>query len=136
MIIQMYTIDCVKFGNIGIKEVYRMLVNCKECGAEISDLAKHCPRCGYPISKKSKLSIASFVMGIISISYSFVLFINNLFTDDKNGHIVPSIIIIGILAIIFGIFSIQKPKSKEKSLLGIILGILSIFISILSFIFL
>ncbi|MGN0411228.1 MAG: zinc ribbon domain-containing protein [Candidatus Fimousia sp.] len=28
------------------------LINCPECGKEISDNAKKCPNCGYPISKK------------------------------------------------------------------------------------
>lgn len=34
------------------------MINCPECGAEISDSAKNCPECGYPISKsKSKKKI-------------------------------------------------------------------------------
>ena len=28
------------------------LINCPECGREVSDSATHCPNCGHPISKK------------------------------------------------------------------------------------
>lgn len=30
-----------------------MLINCPECGKEISDKAESCPKCGYPL-KASK----------------------------------------------------------------------------------
>ena len=29
------------------------LISCEECGAEISDKAKSCPKCGFPIKKES-----------------------------------------------------------------------------------
>jgi len=29
------------------------LISCEECGAEISDKAQSCPKCGFPISKES-----------------------------------------------------------------------------------
>ncbi len=112
-----------------------MLINCKECGAEISDLAKRCPKCGCPTTNKSKLSVASFVLGIVSISYSFALLINNLFTENKNGTVLPSIIIMGILAIVFGMISVCKTKIKGKSLFGIILGVSAIVISVIAYLF-
>ena len=28
------------------------LINCPECGKEISDQVKNCPNCGYPLKKK------------------------------------------------------------------------------------
>jgi len=33
-----------------------MLIKCKECGKEISDKAKSCIYCGYPIEKNIQLS--------------------------------------------------------------------------------
>lgn len=29
------------------------IINCPECNKEISDLAQHCPHCGYPINQKT-----------------------------------------------------------------------------------
>ena len=46
-----------------------MMIICKECGAEISSLAKYCPRCGCPTKTKSKLATASLELGIISMVY-------------------------------------------------------------------
>lgn len=31
-----------------------MLVNCPECGKQISDKAKACPHCGYPMEEKQE----------------------------------------------------------------------------------
>lgn len=33
------------------------LINCPECSKEISDKAKECPHCGYPLSSKEKTTI-------------------------------------------------------------------------------
>lgn len=45
------------------------MMKCPECGKEISDSAKACPNCGYPIKqKKSKLIIVfAVIMGIIAL---------------------------------------------------------------------
>ena len=58
-----------------------MMINCKECGAEISSLAKYCPRCGCPTKTKSKLATASLVLGIISMVYGLGSCANDYFTQ-------------------------------------------------------
>lgn len=87
-----------------------MLINCKECGAEISSLAKYCPRCGCPTKTKSKLATASLVLGIISMVYGLGSCVNDYFTENTQQTILPIIIIMGILSIIFGITAIIKTK--------------------------
>jgi uncharacterized Zn finger protein (UPF0148 family) len=44
------------------------MINCPECGKEISDRAKKCPKCGYPISKnKSKKIICIVALAVIML---------------------------------------------------------------------
>ena len=112
-----------------------MLMNCKECGAEISNLAKRCPRCGCPNITKSKLAIASLTIGIISIVYGLGSCANDFFTEDKKSTILPIIIVMGVLSVIFGFLAIRKTKEK-KALWGIILGVTAVIISIIGHLFL
>ena len=49
---------------------------------------------------------------------------------------VSCIIIMGILSVVFGVIAILKTKTKEKSLLGIILGAVAIFVSVMGHVFL
>lgn len=69
-------------------------------------------------TKKSGLSTASLVLGIVSICTSFIPIINNLS------------FVMGILAGIFGIISLIKGVGKGKSITAIILGILAIIITL------
>lgn len=68
-------------------------------------------------NKKSGLSTASLVLGIISIVFSFIPFLNFLS------------IIMGILSIIFGIIGIVRKAGKGVAIAGFILGIISIIIT-------
>jgi uncharacterized membrane protein YvbJ len=40
------------------------LINCPECGKEISDTAKHCPNCGFKIQPSLKESVKKSISGI------------------------------------------------------------------------
>lgn len=70
--------------------------------------------------KKSGLATAGLVLGMIGICTSFIPIINHLS------------FIIGMLAIIFGIIALAKEASKGKTIAAIILGILTIIITISS----
>lgn len=52
------------------------LINCPECGKEISDSAMNCPNCGYPINKKSseKIVISKATAGKVFIAL-FAIFL-------------------------------------------------------------
>lgn len=63
--------------------------------------------------KSSGLSIASMVLGIIAICFSFIPFVNYIS------------IILGFLAVIFGIIGIVKNVKKGMAIAGLILGIIS-----------
>lgn len=64
------------------KEAYKMaLINCPECGKEISDAALSCPHCGYTINRsgrslqKTELSpvpITFRIAGILAIAFGFI----------------------------------------------------------------
>lgn len=113
-----------------------MLINCKECGAEISSLAKYCPRCGCPTKTKSKLATASLVLGIISMVYGLGSCANDYFTENTQQTILPIIIIMGILSVVFGVIAIIKTKTRKKSIAGIILGAVAILVSVMGHVFL
>lgn len=70
------------------------------------------------ITKKSGLSTAGLVLGIIGISISFIPILNN------------ASFILGILAIVFGVIALFKKASKGKTIVAIILGVLSLIITI------
>ena len=66
----------------------------------------------------SGLATAGMVLGIIGVVLSFIPIINNI------------AFFIGILALIFGIIGIVKKAGKGKAIAGIVLGILSIAITL------
>lgn len=68
--------------------------------------------------KKSGLATASLVLGIIGAVLSFIPIINNI------------AFILGVLAFIFGIIPFFQKASRGKAIAGVILGILSIVITI------
>lgn len=65
-------------------------------------------------NKKSGLSTAALVLGIIGICTSFIPIINN------------ASFILGVLSTIFGIISVCRKRGVAKGIAGIILGILTI----------
>lgn len=111
-----------------------MMIKCKECGSDISDMAKFCPKCGCPNKMKpnSKFSVASLVLGIVDLFYVLGLYINTYFGGYKNPEFVFVIIISTILSLVFGIIALQKSKSKKKAMTGVILSVISIIATIIA----
>lgn len=68
--------------------------------------------------KKTGFSVASMVLGIIGICLSFILIVNNVS------------FILGVLSVIFAIVSLVKKSGKAKAIVGLILGILSVVITL------
>ena len=66
--------------------------------------------------KKSGLSTASMVLGIIAICMCFIPFLNYIS------------IILGVLSIIFGLIGIIKNVERGKAIAGFVLGIISVVI--------
>jgi hypothetical protein len=59
------------------------LINCTECGTQISDKAATCVKCGAPVEKpKVKASNVSPAQAVVSIGFALLLFIW-LGTDDE-----------------------------------------------------
>src|SRR5581483_1781454 len=56
------------------------LVSCVECGNQVSDQASNCPKCGYPLGKKTKTQSKS---GLDSNS-SFLSFYKSLWFHPRN----------------------------------------------------
>lgn len=69
--------------------------------------------------KKSGLATAGMVLGIIGAVLAFIPLINNL------------AFVLGVLAIIFGGIALAKKANKGKAIAGLVLGILSIVITLL-----
>ncbi len=110
------------------------LINCTECGKEISDQAKACPHCGFPIKKKGKgFAVASLVLGIISCAYSTGI-LSTTFTPHSNisGTIILAvyIFIFAILSLIFGIVAHSKGCKLKKKTAGLVMSIISIVVSL------
>lgn len=70
-------------------------------------------------TKSSGLATAAMVLGIIGVVLSFIPLINNL------------AFVLGVLAAIFAIIALSKKASKGKAITGLVLGILSIVITLL-----
>ena len=107
------------------------LINCAECSREISDKAKTCPHCGYPIKTKGKgFAIASLVLGTIACIYSFsAMFASKTYASQIVTIMsVVYIMIFAVLALIFGVVSHKKGCKLKKKTAGIILSIISIII--------
>lgn len=71
-------------------------------------------------NKKSGLSTAGLVLGIVGICTSFIPIINNLS------------FVMGVLALVFGVIALVKKSGKGKNIAAIILGILAIVFTITS----
>ena len=69
-------------------------------------------------NKKSGLSIAAMILGIIGIALSFIPIINN------------AAFVLGILAFIFGLICLFKKKGIGKAVTGVILGVAAIVVTI------
>lgn len=69
-------------------------------------------------TKKSGLSTAGMVLGIVGIVLSFIPIINNI------------AFFLGILAVIFGIIGLVKKAGKGKAIAGLVLGLLAIVITL------
>ena len=68
--------------------------------------------------KKKGFSVAAMVLGIIGICLSFIPIVNNVS------------FILGVLSVIFAIVSLVKKSGKAKAIVGLILGILSVVITL------
>lgn len=68
--------------------------------------------------RKSGLATAALVLGIIGICLSFIPVLNN------------ASFFLGIFAVIFAIVCLVKKASKGKAIAGLILGILSVVITL------
>ena len=49
------------------------LINCPECGKEISDQVKNCPNCGYPLKKKKNISLPKIKIRYIVIPIILII---------------------------------------------------------------
>ena len=123
------------------------IINCTECGKEISDQAKMCPNCGYPLKKKGKgFAVASLVLGILSCFYTYTFCFAFLMeriaasistTNIQQGinemkyGVLPLIIVVSSLAIVFGFISHKDGCKLRKKTAGIVMGIVSIVVSVL-----
>lgn len=67
------------------------LIRCEECGKDISDQAKKCPNCGYPVKKKLStkkpiwIKIVAVIFGLIAIA----VLISALIDYSKANNIKP-----------------------------------------------
>ncbi len=106
------------------------LINCIECGKEISDQAKACPHCGMPLKKKGKgFAVASLVLGIIGCVYTFPIFTALTTREMPTAATIGMsvyIMIFGILSLVFGIVSHLRGCKLKKKTAGIILSLISI----------
>lgn len=122
------------------------MINCPECGKNISEKAFSCPNCGYPlnenavdtkISIRSKmpgrgLGIAGMIMGILGVVYSPITLISTTDIDtntiQRQSCITMAIYIavFGILALIFGFNSRAKGYKKGQSTSAIVMGFITL----------
>ncbi len=95
------------------------IIKCPECGKEISSLAESCPHCGRPMKKKTT-------------THYYNDHVEREYNSRSIGMMVTAVIIagLGIYFIIAGFVDSKIPLS-----LGIIMGIFSILMAIVGFIY-
>lgn len=113
------------------------LINCTECGKEISDSAKQCPHCGSQTKQGKRMTEAKFqgvslliylvmcIVGAILFLPNFTSFIPNLgneyfwdafqYSDDVKKIVYHSILGAGLLISgTFGLMGLNKRLKKEQ----------------------
>lgn len=93
------------------------LIKCPECGQEISDTAKTCPNCGYPIQKKEKHISIKAIEIVVVIAFLFfgsiLLILSNKLNDTEQKEVDYVIITISNIGEI-NIESESKIAEAEK----------------------
>ena len=118
------------------------IINCPECLKEVSANAKMCPNCGFPLKKKGKgFAIASLLLGILSLFYTFTFCIHNILvaTFSKYNLLQEKaiwfafvlIIFVSLAAIICSIVAHKKEIQFKYTKMGMIMGIISIVVSVI-----
>lgn len=113
-----YGIIVLSMYHIAEKVDYMALIKCPECGKEVSDKAKNCTNCGFPIRKTNNDD--SFPSFTILTYFLFVFFIVSMLFLHI-GWVINSILLISTF-----VFSIISLRSKEKLC---ILSAIPLFIS-------
>ena len=110
------------------------LLECPECKKAISEYAKACPFCGFPIKKKGRGSaITSMILGIYSCFYTlpFLYFP----AKELGKGLFPTIIIgavASILSVAFGCVSLKQKKHK-MGISGVVMGSVCLGVLCISF---
>lgn len=124
------------------------MIQCPECGKDISDNAVSCPNCGYQLINTNTqykkiipgrgFGISSMIMGILGAFYGF-LALSNVYTMPEytksiaiSGTVLP--IIFSILALVFGFISHSKGYNKGQKKAGIVLGVISLALCVITII--
>lgn len=124
------------------------MIQCPECGKDISDNAVSCPSCGYQLINTNTqykkiipgrgFGISSMVMGILGALYGFLALSSaNAMpeytkADAIAGTVLP--IIFAVLALVFGFVSNSKGYNKGQKKAGIVLGVVSLVLCIIAII--
>lgn len=91
------------------------LINCPECGKQVSDVASSCPNCGYPISKKTNNTISS-----VTKNPTNTVNTNNRYNSSSGnksvGIFLACLIFFGLICFIFFCIGGSNKKPSETSL--------------------
>lgn len=108
------------------------LINCKECGKEISDQASFCPNCGLPFSssltrkvKKSKYANMRKGFGITNFSLGLLMF-TAVITSNGGVSENYSQMVSSLFQIINGLISLVGARNKNATIISIVLYAISI----------
>ncbi|MCM1252644.1 MAG: zinc ribbon domain-containing protein [Clostridium sp.] len=118
------------------------LINCPECGKEISDKAVYCPNCGFPIEQKINEKVETEYDKILEENESYELYTENNDEDieEEEQKMSPLSIVALILSItlffsIFGlviaIIDLKMPNGKNKKLSKWAIGICCFWVLII-----
>lgn len=92
------------------------LINCPECGKEISDKAKTCPNCGVEIAKEIKVRARVDTNGNEQTIY------------ECKTHWIAMVapVIIGLLFLVMGIIGLTGTKNQQVAFSFLVIGIICI----------
>jgi len=80
------------------------LINCPDCGRQVSDSAPNCPQCGRPMSMFSGKSVQTRRKGGKYEGIGFLLIVGGMFACFASGVLGGLLILIGFIIFLIGRF--------------------------------
>lgn len=80
------------------------LINCSDCGRQVSDSAPNCPQCGKPMAMLAGHSVQTTRKGGKYEGVGFLLIVGGIFACFASGALGGVLILVGFIVFLIGRF--------------------------------